>query len=67
MDISFKADSGKFNYRVCAMILSNNRILDMRDEWSPYFYFPGGRVHVGETKEAIFDLSETFTIRTEVE
>lgn len=51
MDITFNADSGKFNYRVCAMILHNNHILAMHDERSPYFYLPGGRVTVGETAE----------------
>lgn len=51
MDISFKWDNEKFNYRVCAMIISNNRILAMHDERSPYFYLPGGRVTMGETAE----------------
>ena len=51
MDISFKCDNQKFNYRVCAMIIANNRILAMHDERSPYFYLPGGRVALGETAE----------------
>ena len=51
MDISFDQGNQKFNYRVCAMILSENRILAMRDERSPYFYLPGGRVKMGETAE----------------
>lgn len=51
MDISFKCDGEKFNYRVCAMMISNNRILAMHDERSPYFYLPGGRVAMGETAE----------------
>lgn len=51
MDISFKVDSEKFNYRVCAMIISNKKILAMHDERSPYFYLPGGRVEMGETAE----------------
>ena len=41
MDISFKVENQKFNYRVCAVILSENQILAMRDERSPYFYLPG--------------------------
>lgn len=41
----------KFNYRVCAIIISNNKILAMHDERSPYFYLPGGRVQMGETAE----------------
>ena len=51
MDISFQIEALKFNYRVCAMIISGNKILAMRDERSPYFYLPGGRVAMGETAE----------------
>ena len=51
MDISFNQENQKFNYRVCAMIISGNRILAMHDEHSPYFYLPGGRVKMGETAE----------------
>jgi 8-oxo-dGTP pyrophosphatase MutT (NUDIX family) len=51
MDISFKVEDTKFNYRVCAMILSDGKILAMHDERSPYFYLPGGRVQMGETAE----------------
>lgn len=51
MDISFKTDNGKFNYRVCAMIIENGKILAMKDERSPYYYLPGGRVTMDETAE----------------
>lgn len=51
MDISFVSDQNKFNYRVCAIILSGNKILAMHDERSPYYYLPGGRVKMGETAE----------------
>ena len=51
MDISFILGNDKFNYRVCALILSNKRILAMHDERSPYYYLPGGRVKMGETAE----------------
>lgn len=51
MDLSFQCDNQKFNYRVCAMILSGDSILAMHDERSPYFYLPGGRVAMGETAE----------------
>ena len=51
MDISYNCESQKFNYRVCAMIVSGNKILAMHDERSPYFYLPGGRVKMGETAE----------------
>jgi ADP-ribose pyrophosphatase YjhB (NUDIX family) len=52
MDISFKVENGKFNYRVCAMMINNGKILAMRDDRSPYYYLPGGRVGMGETAEA---------------
>ena len=51
MDISFKSGDKKFNYRVCAMIISDGKILAMHDERSPYYYLPGGRVAIGETAE----------------
>lgn len=51
MDISFISGNDKFNYRVCAMIISGNKILTMHDERSPYYFLPGGRVKIGETAE----------------
>jgi len=51
MDISFISGNEKFNYRVCAMMISNDKILAMHDERSPYYYLPGGRVKIGETAE----------------
>lgn len=51
MDISYKCENQKFNYRVCAVIISENKILAMHDEHLPYFYLPGGRVTIGETAE----------------
>ena len=51
MDISFKIYDDKFNYRVCAIMIDNDKILAMHDECSPYYYLPGGRVMIGETAE----------------
>lgn len=51
MDISFKVQREKFNYRVCAMMIDDGKILAMHDERSPYFYLPGGRVMLGEAAE----------------
>lgn len=51
MDISFRTPKGRFNYRVCAVIVHNERLLVMKDERSPYYYLPGGRVKLGETAE----------------
>ena len=44
MDISFKVDNEKFNYRVCAVIISDNKILAMHDERSPYFFCPAAEL-----------------------
>ena len=51
MDITFLTDTGRFNYRVCAVMLNENKILAMQDERSPYYYLPGGRVSLHETAE----------------
>lgn len=51
MDITYRVDNQKFNYRVCAMIISNGKILAMHDERSPYFYLLGGRVALGGRAE----------------
>ena len=50
-DITFKIENNKFNYRVCAIIINDNKILALKDEVSPYYYLPGGRVQIGETAE----------------
>ena len=52
MDITFKTEEGNFNYRVCAVILWDGKLLAMQDERSPYYYLPGGRVQLHETMEA---------------
>lgn len=51
MDLSFRHENGKFNYRVCAVMIADGKILAMHDERSPYYYLPGGRVRFGETAE----------------
>ena len=51
MDNSYVSGSDKFNYRVCAVIISDGKLLAMHDERSPYYYLPGGRVKLGETAE----------------
>ena len=51
MDISFVSGNDKFNYRVCAIIIADGKILAMRDDRAPYYYLPGGRVSMGETAE----------------
>lgn len=52
MDLSFRVDNKKFNYRVCAIILSDGKILTVYHHTpSPYYSLPGGRVTMGETAE----------------
>lgn len=51
MDISFQTKEGKFNYRVCGIVTEGGKILAMKDERSPYYYLPGGRVAMHETAE----------------
>lgn len=51
MDLTFKSETGIFNYRVCAIILHDGNILATKDQNSPYFYLPGGRVKLHEPAE----------------
>lgn len=51
MDITFKTPEGNFNYRVCAVIVSDGKVLAMHDQRSPYYYLPGGRVQLHETTD----------------
>lgn len=51
MDLTFKTDAGIFNYRVCAIILHEDKLLATKDQNSPYFYLPGGRVKLHEAAE----------------
>ena len=51
MDLTFKTEGGIFNYRVCAVILHEGKILATKDQNSPYYYLPGGRVKLHEPAE----------------
>lgn len=66
--ITFQTAEGRFNYRVCAVILHENKLLAMRDDRSPYFYLPGGRVHLHKTAEqaVIRELHEELGIEAEL-
>ncbi len=68
MDCTFPTEQGRFNYRVCAVILSDDRLLAMRDERSPYYYLPGGRVTLHETAEdaVLRELREELGITAEI-
>ena len=68
MDITYISGDDKFNYRVCAVILSGGRILAMHDERSPYYYLPGGRVRMGETAEhaVLREVEEELNIQAKI-
>lgn len=68
MDITFKTEEGRFNFRVCGVIAEGGRLLAMRDERSPYYYLPGGRVMLHETaKEAVLrEMEEELGIRAKI-
>ena len=65
MDISYIAGKDKFNYRVCGIIINENKVRAMHDERSPYYYLPRGRVKMGETAEhaIIREIEEELNIR----
>ncbi|MDE6622240.1 MAG: NUDIX domain-containing protein [Lachnospiraceae bacterium] len=68
MDITYVTGREKFNFRVCAIMIFNNKILAMHDERSPYFYLPGGRVQMGETAEhaVVREMEEELNITPEI-
>ena len=68
MDVVLKTGNGRFNFRVCAIITNSGKLLAMRDENAPYYYLPGGRVHLHETAEAavLRELNEELGISEEV-
>ena len=68
MDITFRTPEGRFNYRVCAIILHGGKILAMHDEVSPYYYLPGGRVKLHETAEeaVLREVSEELLITPKI-
>lgn len=51
MDCTFRTKEGRFNYRVGAIIINDNKILMVKNSRDPYYYSVGGRVHMNETME----------------
>ena len=68
MDVVLKTGNGRFNFRVCAIITNSGKLLAMRDENAPYYYLPGGRVHLHETAETavLRELNEELGISVEI-
>ncbi|WP_411170628.1 NUDIX hydrolase [Clostridium sp. MB05] len=68
MDITFKTEVGRFNYRVAGILIHDNKLLIMKDDNSPYYYIPGGRVRMHETSESaiIREIKEEVKIETKV-
>lgn len=51
MDITFKTAEGKFNFRVAAVIIHDEKLLVMQNTGYPYYCLPGGRVNLHEQAE----------------
>ncbi|MGL4336045.1 MAG: NUDIX hydrolase [Turicibacter sp.] len=68
MDITFKTEMGRFNYRVAGLLIHNNKLLVMKDENSPYYYIPGGRVSLNEpSAEAVIrEIKEEVEVDVEI-
>ena len=52
MDLTFQTEEGIFNYRVCAVILYDDKLLAMKNSKTPYYFLPGGRVQLHEAAES---------------
>lgn len=50
-DCTFQTDTGRFNYRVGAIITSDLGLLVVSNSKEPYFYSVGGRVKLHETAD----------------
>ncbi|HEX2945570.1 MAG TPA: NUDIX hydrolase [Clostridia bacterium] len=50
-DLVFKTSQGRFNYRVGAIIIKDNKLLMVKNDSAPYYYSVGGRVKLNETSE----------------
>ena len=68
MDLTFKTKGGIFNYRVCAVIKHNNKLLAMKNNNTPYYFLPGGRVTLHESADAAIkrELKEELGIKAKL-
>lgn len=67
-DLTFSRPEGVFNVRAGAVIVHEGKLLAMRDERSPYYYLPGGRLRLHETAEqaALRELREELGIEAKI-
>ena len=68
MNLTFKTKHGIFNYRVCAIITNDNKILVMKNDKTPYYFLPGGRVELHESAEdaIVREIKEELCIDAEI-
>jgi len=52
MDLTFRTNKGKFNYRVGAIIIKDGKVLMVKNSRASYYYSVGGRVKFNETCDA---------------
>ena len=68
MDVVLKTENGRFNLRVCGIMINDGKLLAMHDESSPYYYLPGGRINLHERAEdaMLRELREELDICSEI-
>ena len=68
MDVVLRTENGRFNLRVCALIINDGKLLAMKDEKSPYYYLPGGRINLHERAEdaILREMREELGINAEI-
>jgi ADP-ribose pyrophosphatase YjhB (NUDIX family) len=68
-DLTFKITQGKFNYRVGAIIIRDQKVLMIKNDDAPYYYSVGGRVKFNETSEeaVVREVFEETGIKLEIE
>ena len=69
MDLTFRTERGKFNYRVGAIIINESKILMVKNPRSSYYYSVGGRVKFNETCDdaIVREIKEELGVNTEID
>lgn len=69
MDLTFRTDKGKFNFRVGAIIIHDGKVLMVKNARASYYYSVGGRVKYNETcDEAIVrEVKEELSVDMEID